>query len=210
VVEPLPDRWQRGADTDRPRICLQAGHENTEASSLERLRGSTGAPGEMAFNLDLRRRVAAELEKRGFRVYQTDARANDDPAVTGQDWDLCLAIHYDADIYGRGGGFVDWPDPSIDAASEESRRIARAIQGVYFATTGIANVWRRRNDNTKLYYLWRYVTAGTPCVIIECGVGQHHPDDYDVLQDNRPLVVEGIVRGICKAFGVPYRATTPE
>jgi hypothetical protein len=44
-------------------------------------------------------------------------------------------------------------------------------------------------------------------VIIECGVGQHRPDDHDILQRNRPLVAEGIVRGICRAFRVPYRAT---
>src|SRR5262249_23507830 len=108
---------QRGAPSSRPSagarprrsagatlapvasICLQAGHQNSERNSLERLRGANGAPGELAFNVEVRRRVAAELARRGFAVRQADACANDDPAVTGQDWDLCLAIHYDADVY---------------------------------------------------------------------------------------------------------------
>ena len=32
----------------------------------------------------------------------------------------------------------------------------------------------------------------------------HVPDDHSVLHFNRPLVVEGIVKGICLAFNVPY------
>ncbi len=184
------------------KICIQAGHVNTTTSV-------TGAPNEMSFNLDITNTVAGELRKRGFEVKQTDANANVDPAVTGQDFDLCLACHYDSDSYGKGGGFVDFAEPSTDLATAESQRIAKILSTVYFATTGIVNHPERSNDKTRYYYLWKFLTAKTPCVLIECGVGMHVPDDWQILHFNRPLVVEGVVRGICKAFNVTYDITPP-
>lgn len=179
------------------KICLQAGHENTTT-------GATGAPNEQSFNVDIRNTVAAELRKRGFEVATTDANGNNDPAITGTDWNLFLAIHYDADIYGKGGGFVDFPEPSTDGATVESQRIAYLLRQEYFGTTHIVNHPERSNKNTRHYYMWKALSAKTPCVIIECGVGMHVPDDHDILHFSRPLVVEGIVKGICLAFNVPY------
>lgn len=191
------------------KICLQAGHQNCQYNSIVALRRSTGAPNEMSFNVDIRDQVAGELRRRGFDVYTTDANANDDHNITSQDFDLFLSIHYDADIYGRGGGFVDFPDPQVDKATQESQRICKDIEEEYFKTTDVVNRSERRNANTKYYYMWKYLTAKTPCNIIECGVGMHVPDDHSLLHFNRPRVVEGIVRGICKAFGIPYNQEPP-
>lgn len=190
------------------KICLQAGHENCQYNSITALHGNTGAPNEMTFNVDIRNKVAEALRQRGFDVATTDANANDDKNITGQDWDLFLSIHYDADVYGRGGGFVTFPDPSVDMASSESQRLTREIGAAYFDTTKIANI-DRSNDNTRKYYMWKYLSAKTPCVLIECGVGMHVPDDWQILHHNRPLVVEGIVKGICSAFGVDYDQNIP-
>lgn len=159
----------------------------------------------MSFNVDIRDKVAAELRERGFEVVTTDANANDDKNITKTDFDLFLSIHYDADIYRTGGGFVDTPDPSVDQANSESLRIARHIGDEYFGNTKIVNHPERRNDKTRFYYMWKYLTPKTPCVIIECGVGMHVPDDHQVLHFARPTVVMGIVTGICKAFDVPYQ-----
>lgn len=186
------------------KICLQAGHQNCQYNSIVALRRSTGAPNEMSFNVDIRDKVANELRKRGFEVVTTDANANDDSKITKVDFDLFLAIHYDADIYGSGGGFVDVPDPSVDAVNSESLRISQKLEYEYFNTTKIANRPNRRNANTKFYYMWKFLTPKTPCNIIECGVGMHVPDDHQMLHFNRPVVVEGLVRGICSAFGVEY------
>lgn len=186
------------------KICLQAGHENTSQNSIEVLRRSTGAPNEMSFNVDIRNQVAGELRKRGFNVTTTDANANNDPDITERDFDLFLSIHYDADIYNRGGGFIDFPDPSTDHASSESQRLQRILSEEYFKKTGIVRHQERSNPNTKFYYMWKYLSAKTPCNLIECGVGMHSPDDHTLLHFNRPLVVEGIVRGICEAFDVEY------
>ena len=177
------------------KICLQGGHEG-------RTSGSTGAPGEKEFNIDISNQVAFELSKRGFQVQRVNADPK--PEEIGGDWDLFLAIHYDADIYGKGGGFVDFPEPSTDGATKESQRIAYLIRQEYFGTTKIVSHPERVNANTKYYYMWKLMSAKTPCVLIECGVGMHVPDDHEVLAFHRPLVVEGIVKGICLAFNVPY------
>jgi N-acetylmuramoyl-L-alanine amidase len=187
-----------------PKIVIQAGHQNSKYNSIVALRGSTGAPNEMQFNIDIRDRVSDELRKRGFEVVGTDANVNDDPMITKPDWDLFLAIHYDADVYGKGGGFVDFPEPSTDGATQKSQAIAKALTDEYFAKTKIVNVPGRSNKNTRYYYMWKYLSKNTPCALIECGVGMHVPDDWQTLHFDRPLVVEGIVRGICKAFGVAY------
>lgn len=190
------------------KICIQPGHINSKFNSVVALRGSTGAPGEQEFTLDVANRVSSELRKRGFEVKQTDGNANDDPTVTKVDWDLYLAIHYDADVYNNNGYFVDFPEPSTDGATKESQRLSQSLRDSYGGATGIPRHDERTNANTRYYYMWRYLSSKTPCVLIECGVGNRHPDDYDALHgDRRNRVIEGIVRGICSAFGVAYDLT---
>src|SRR3990167_1290275 len=187
------------------KIVIQPGHVNTTT-------GATGAPGERDFNLDVANQVSSELRKRGFEIKQSDANADKDSQITGQDWDLFLAIHYDADVYNDSGGFVDFPEPSTDFATKESQRIAKAIESEYFFTTGIKNMPKRSNANTRYYYIWKALSKNTPCVIIECGVGWRVPKDSDVLNSDKrtTLVVPGIVKGICKAFNIPYDITPPQ
>ena len=177
------------------KIIIQAGHEG-------RTTGATGAPNEQSFNIDISNRVAEEMRKRGIEV----KRVNADPTsqeIAG-DWDLFLAIHYDADIYGTGGGLVDYCDPAHDEATIESQRIAYLLRQEYFGTTHIISHPERSNDKTRGYYMWERLSKLTPCVLIECGVGMHVPDDHSVLHFNRPLVVEGIVKGLCLAFSIPF------
>ena len=183
------------------RICLQAGHAG-------RTTGAIGSPNEQSFNIDISDKVADELKRRGFEVKRVNADPK--PEEIAGDWDLFLAIHYDADIYGVGGGFVDFPEPSTDGATVESQRIAYLLRQEYFGTTKIVSHPERSNKNTRFYYMWKKLSAKTPCVIIECGVGMHVPDDHQILHFNRPLVVEGIVKGICLAFNVPYPVVIAE
>lgn len=188
-------------------ICLQAGHQNIRNNCNSRLRGSTGAPGEMQFNVRTRDRLSQILIEKGFMVQLVDANYNCDSQSARQDFDLFLAIHADANIYKRdgklqGGGFVDNPDPSTDYAHEESKRIKGAIESEYFKHSGIANRPERSNANTKFFYMWKHLSANTPCVIIECGVIQHEHDS--VILNDTDRVANAIARGICKAFGVDF------
>jgi N-acetylmuramoyl-L-alanine amidase len=183
-----------------PKIILQAGHEG-------RTSGSTGAPNEQSFNVDIANRLAGSLILRGFEVKRVNADPTD--AEISGDWDLFLAIHYDADVYGTGGGLVDYPEPSTDGATLKSQAIAYLLRQEYFGTTGIVSHPERSNVNTRYYYMWKRLSAKTPCVLIECGVGMHIPDDHTILHFNRSLVVEGIIRGLCFAFNLPYTIPVP-
>lgn len=183
------------------RILIQAGHEN-------RTSGATGAPGEQAFNKDVSDKVATQLRSLGVEVRRIDA----DPTATevSGDWDLFLTIHYDADTYNADGGFVDFPEPSTDGATVKSQAIAKTLAEEYFKITGIRNVPSRSNANTRYYYMWKMISAKTPCVIIECGVGNRKPKDYDPLNTNRSLVVSGIMSGLKKALSLSGATPMPD
>lgn len=186
------------------KICLQAGHENAGSGR------SKGAPGEVEFNIDVRNRVATMLRERGFEVATADSNSDKDSKITLPDWGLFLAIHYDADVYNDSGGFVDYPEPSTDGATQESQRIATALSDDYFRITRIKNKPNRSNANTRYYYMWSSLSKNTPCVLIECGVGWRVPDDHKLFTYEREKVFEGITRGVCRAFNVPYEITPPE
>jgi hypothetical protein len=181
-------------------VILQVGHYN-------RTTGSTGAPGEKDFNWDVCNKVAELLRPyKEVRVVRADPPTVE---ITG-DYELFLAIHYDADIYGKGGYLVDFPEPRTDGNTKESQRIAGVINEVYGRETGIVCHPERSNDNTRFYYMWQKISPKTPCVLIECGVGQHHPDDYEILFNQREKVVSGILKGILKAFNIEEESMTEE
>lgn len=194
-------------------ICLQAGHQNAKNNCDPILAKSTGAPGEAEFAIRVRDRLSQILLSKkdtdgsdAFSLKLVDATFNCDPTVSKDDFALFLAIHYDADTYGKGGGFTDFPEPSTDGATKESQRLANVIKDEYFSHVGIDYV-NRSNKNTRYFYMWKFLSAKTPCVLIECGVGQNS-HDKPILADTEKIA-SGIARGICKAFNIPFETVTP-
>lgn len=180
------------------KICLQAGHVNKAGS---------GAPNEQATNKRITDRLSDMLRKRGFQVKQTDWYANNDPVVTGNDYHLFLALHCDMDYPNDGGsGFVDFAEPSTDSATAESQRIAKVIKEVYFPEVKI-NYVSHSNANTRYYYMWKYLTPKTPCVLIE--MGQSIDPHDSVLLGNTDLIAGALCKSICKAFNVTYEIVPP-
>lgn len=178
-------------------ILIQAGHENTVTSS-------TGAPEEGKNNIRIRNRLGEVLISKGFQVFLCDATFRD----VNHDYDLAISLHCDANYAGdEGGGFIDFPDPSIDYASVESKRIKEAIESEYFDHSGIKNMPNRSNPNTKFYYWWSYLSARTPCTLLEMGESVD-PHDRVILSDT-DRVANAIARGICKAFDVPFNLPIP-
>jgi N-acetylmuramoyl-L-alanine amidase len=178
------------------KVLLQSGHQNTTS-------GATGAPGEMQTNIRFRDKLSSVLISKGFQLFLADANY-----VGKEDFDLALSIHCDADIYGTGGGFVDYPDPSVDFSNTESKRIKEAIESEYFKHSGIVNHPERSNANTKFYYWWSMLTAKTPCVIIETCVIQDAHDK--VLAADPDIIPNAMARGICKAFNVAFDPVPPQ
>jgi len=178
------------------KLILQAGHEN-------RTSGQTGAPEEQANNIRIRNRLGEVLSSKGFQVMMVDA----DYTAT-QDFQLALSLHCDANYAGdEGGGFVDYPDPSVDFANAESKRIKEAIESEYFKNSGIKNMPNRSNANTKFYYWWSQLTKNTPCVLIEMGESID-PHDRVILADT-DRVANAIARGVCRAFNVSFDPPPP-
>lgn len=163
--------------------------------------GATGASGERDWNSKIVPMIADRLILKGVEVHQCDALANKDVKVTSTDWDLFLAVHYDADIYNDNGGFVDYPDASVDKVWERSKYLAQHLTDHYFSTTKIPYRPQRSNANTKFYYMWSALTDKTPCVIIECGVGNRKPEDYTILRDYE-LISKTIADGVLIGLGL--------
>lgn len=194
-------------------ICLQAGHQNAKNNCDTNLRSSTGAPGEAEFTIRIRDAVSAKLQQKknadgtpAFAVQLVDSTFNCDPTADNNDFALFLALHCDAFINGSFGGFADFPEPSTDSATKESQRIAAVFNDEYFKHSGIQKV-NRSNANTRYYYMWKFLSLKTPCVLLECGTGQN-PHDKVILADTE-IVANAIVRAICKAFDVPYDTANP-
>jgi len=164
--------------------------------------GATGAYGERDWTTKIVPLVSSILKSKGIEVYETDAFGNKDPKVTGTDWDYFLAIHYDADIYNDRGGFSDYPDKSVDASYERSKQLALVLGERFFKTTGIPERPQRSNANTKFYYMWSALSANTPCVLIECGVGNRKPEDYNILR-KYDLIADALADGILEGLGLP-------
>lgn len=189
------------------KILIHCGHKNIQTNCRADLRSGTGAPGEADFNWKVGIALEKLLQEDGHSTYLDDANTNCKQEVTSQNWDLALAIHADANIYGTGGGFVDVLRPDWDPAKVESARLAQALRDKYFPETGIVNHPERSNKNTTEYYLWNYLTDSTPCVIIECGVLQDAHDSV-ILSDTQ-RVAKGIREGIRKATGNPTPIPSP-
>ena len=183
--------------TNSKRIILQAGHAG-------RTSGSVGAPEEQKWTMEIVPKIASKLREHGFEVKEVGADPSD--AEIAGDWALFLAVHYDADIYNDRGGFIDIPDPSIDDAHEESKRISKIMIDSYFPITGIPNHPERSNKNTKFYYMWKKLSSTTPCVILEAGVGFRTVEDHKTLWFEQEKVIEGVVTGILNAL----KPNTPE
>lgn len=188
-------------------IGLQAGHQNIQQNIEPALRVGTGAPGEVDFTVRTRDTLAKILIAKGFQVQVDDANSNGNPSTIGKDFDFYLAIHYEANTHGTGGGFLTAPNPEVDASNTESHRIIEFIKAEYFKNTGIAEHEEWITNAMTYYYMWNVLTARTPCGIIECGVGQD-PHDKVILNDPN-IVAKAIARGICRAFNVPFDSPQP-
>jgi hypothetical protein len=187
------------------KILIIIGHQNIKYNSIVSLRRNTGTAGELEINIRVGDRVSGMLRERGFNVTQTDANGNDDKNITSQDFDLALSLHCDMDTANQGG-MVGSGDKSVDNSWQESARIRDVFNEVYFKETGIRNKGFVTEGMTK-WYMWRYLSSKTPCVLIEMGEAKDPHDS--VLLGNTELIASAIVRSICKAFNVSYEITPP-
>lgn len=178
-------------------VCIQAGH-------YPRTTGATGAPGEQENNWRITNRLDDLLIARGIVVQIVGADPTD--VEITKDFDLFLSLHCDANT-AIEGGCIGFPEPSTDAATVESQRICKEIESVYFQETGIKNVPGKITNGIKYYYMWKRLSAKTPCVLLEMGESLDAHDQV-ILNDTERVAV-AIAKGVCKAFGINYEPTPP-
>lgn len=187
------------------KILIGVGHQNVKYNSIVSLRGNTGTDGELEINTRIGNRVSEMLRQRAFTVVQTDANANDDKSITTQDFDLALFLHCDMNTDGQGG-MCGSGDKSVDNSWQESLRIKQVFDEIYFPETKIVNK-KFVTEGMAKYYMWQYLSAKTPCVLLEMGEAKDAHDS--VLLGNTELIASSIVRSICLAFNVSYEINTP-
>jgi len=179
-------------------ICLQVGH-------YPRTTGVTGAPGEQETNWRITNRLDDLLIDRGFVVQIVGADPTD--VEITKDFDLFLSLHCDANS-AIEGGCIGFPEPSTDGATIESQRLCKEIESVYFKETGIKNVPGKITNGIKYYYMWKRLSAKTPCVLLEMGESLDAHDQ--VILNDTEMVAVAIAKGICKAFDVNYEPVLPD
>ncbi len=193
-------------------ILIISGHKNIPnitALGLRKwrawssLRASTGASGEMDWLWDkLMPLLKDRLIAKGFQVFITDAIYHEE--TYNRDYDLCLAIHYDA-----GGTdsrcIISKPRQSITPpfitpeASLLADQFISAWLGVYPQVTGITSRQDRITEGMTDYYCWDYVKEGTPSVIIEHG-NNTCPYDHDKMFNHPDLIADANIEAIVKFF----------
>lgn len=168
-----------------PRVLLQAGHSALYAPYAT---GGGGAPAEAEWTARLVGALSTDLRARGIDTvclgsWMSYGVAGIPPTVAHEPYDLFIAAHYDAAIYGGGyntGGFADRyrPEnygrtiiPARHLASVQADAFIAEWEGWYFPSTGIPNATQRRNANTNDYYAFRGLAESTPAVLIEFGIG---------------------------------------
>lgn len=195
-------------------ILLIAGHWNIEtitAKGLRRwrayseLRKSTGASGERNWIWEqLIPLLRDKLIAAGVQVYITDAIYHEE--TYSRDYDLCLALHYDA-----GGTdsrcIISKPNLSQDPpylfpeASQKADQFISDWLAVYPQMTGIASRQDRITDGMTDYYAWDYVKEGTPSVIIEHG-NNTCIDDSRKMMNQTEMIAEADVEAVKRFFGI--------
>ena len=181
-------------------IIIQSGHKNIRNNCDVALRSGTGAGGEVEVNIAVADATASLLRAKGVETLVVDANFNCDPTSADKDYQLFLSLHCDMDYANdQGSGFCDFPEPSTDGATLESQRIAKEIQNSFFPAVGI-NIKSRSNANTRYYYMWKFLSSKTPCVLIEMGQVKD-PHDSPILL-NTPKVAQALANAILSALKV--------
>jgi len=155
-------------------VLVMAGHERIQQIEIPRLRGSTGAPGEVQFTISCAEQLIARLRDRGIEAEHTDAIYH--AGIYSKPWDLFIALHYDS--YGankpRGCRFARG---ARDFVGAESDRLVDILVQQYPGITGIPLYpGNQATEGMSYYYGFDYPRREVPAVIAECGVG-HHPLD---------------------------------
>ena len=186
------------------RVGIQAGHWQIDQLPDEqrRLRADTGAQWgsltESAVNLEIARRVVAQLQAAGVTADLLPATV-----PPGYDADAFVAIHADD---GAGTAASGWKIATPWRASAASRLLRNDIAKAYASASGLPEDRYGISYNMKGYYGFSWyrfehaVAPTTPCAIIETGFLTSATDRALIVTDPE-RAAQGISRGILAYLG---------
>lgn len=163
---------------------------------------------EWEFNHATAKYVETALKRCGFGVFMISDTSYDTPLSTrttlanSRGVDLYLSIHANANtaVWGDWGGIETFAHPS----SVQGQKLAKAVQAQLIADTTLRD--RGVKDGS---HLWEINKTQMPCILVECGFMDNLNEAKLLLSDAyRRLVAESIVKGLCKVYGVTYKAPT--
>lgn len=159
-----------------------------------------GAPGEAEWVMQLNDRITAKANAVGISVVRVPGDLQDHPEFHS-DYDVFLAPHYDANIYGEGGWF--WDRAAASTTADKDDAIGAIFQRRYLTIPNVPpSRFNRRNANTRDYYGFRLTSVNTPGYLVEHGVGAVDAPDYQWLRDNLDVIAQTHVDTWCEVGGI--------
>lgn len=195
-------------------IALSDGHGiNTSGKRTPTLpngqKSETGKPymNENLFNRAVIKYLDAELKRHGFKTLLVAPTDEDTPLETRTSLanknkvDLYVSVHANANTakWGNWGGIE-----TFTWGSGESLRIGKLIHAELIKGSPLKD--RGIKDGK---HLWEIRMTNAPAVLVECGFMDSKHDYKYLLSDayRKECAIE-ICKGICEAYGVPYKAST--
>lgn len=175
---------------------------------------------EYEFNNDIVQRLKARAEDHGITVHLTNTTPNgaDIPLTTRannanskfKSWKCaandCLFVSVHANAAGSGAAWANargCETYHANNASDISKKAALTVNTELFNTLktvdpGFNNRGRKASNFTVIY------KTECPSILVEVAFYDNQKD-LALLQNHRATVVEGLMKGICKHFGIVYK-----
>jgi N-acetylmuramoyl-L-alanine amidase len=172
-----------GVRPNSPLVGLIAGHWQNDSGAI-----CPDGLQEVEINLDVARRVATLLRRRGYRA---EVLPEFSPKLNGYQAAALLAIHSDSCLEELSGFKVARMTHAKDPEVED--RLVAALYASYEAATGIKPHLNTITDDMRQYHALRHIAPTTPGAIIECGF---MGGDRILLTEQPDRVAEGIANGL--------------
>lgn len=178
---------------------------------------------EYEYNEDIVQRLKKRAEAHGITVHLTNTTPNgadipltsraNNASAKYKSWGCaakdCLFVSVHANAAGSG---AQWANARgcetyhAGNASQTSKDAALTVNTELFnnlkaVDSGFKNRGRKSSNFTVIY------KTQCPAILVECAF-YDNKEDLNLLQNHRGAIVEGLMKGICKHFGIAYKASS--
>jgi len=185
-----------GVRPSSPLVGLVAGHWQNDSGAV-----CPDGLQEAEINLDIARRVASLLRRKGYRA---EVLPEFSPKLNGYQAAALLAIHSDSCLE-EFSGFKVARMTHAQSPEVEDRLVA-ALYESYEKATGLKPHLDTITEDMRQYHALRRIAPDTPGAIIECGF---MGGDRRILTEQPDRVAEGIANGLIAFLAEQREQTGP-